>query len=147
MNAQEAASHQPRNIVGERQRSGEAVAPLLSVMHQILRNGLIGHDVGDRKSTTRFGDAEHFPEDLTFIRRQVDHTIGDDEIDCAVNHRYRVRHSLAKLDIGSRIAKIGCNDGSIPLGNGQHHVSHVDPDDVTCRADKPGSCEAIDPSA
>jgi hypothetical protein len=75
-------------------------------MHQVLWNGLIGYDIGDRKSSTRFGDAKHFPEDLPFIRRQVDHAIGDDQIDGAVNHRYRVRRAFPKLDVGSRIAKI-----------------------------------------
>ncbi len=102
MNAEETGSYHPCDIVGERQRPGEAVAPLFSVMHQILRNGLIGHDIGNRKSSTRFGDAKHFPEDLPFIRRQVDHTVGDDQIDGAIDHRYRVRHPFAKLDIGGR---------------------------------------------
>ena len=144
MNAQEAGSHYPRDIVGERHRPGEAVAPLFSVMHQILRNGLIGHDVGDRKSSTRFGDAKHFPEDLPFIRCQVDHTVGDDQIDGAVDHRYRVRHPFAKLDVGGGVSKIGCDEGGILSGDGQHRVSHVDPNDMSGRPDEPGGFKTID---
>ncbi len=116
-------------------------------MNQILRDGLIRDDVRNSKPSARLRNAEHFTEDLALVRRQVDHAIGNDQINRAVRYRHGVSHAFPEFHIGRGVAKIAGHDHGVPARDLQHRIRHVDADHMARRTNETRRLETVDPAA
>jgi hypothetical protein len=94
-------------------------------------------DVGDRKSSSWPKDACRFGKDPMFDRREVDHAVGDDDVEGGVVERESIDAGFRELDLGEPIA-ISQSRCLIDL-----LVREVDPDDASGRADLEGGAERI----
>ena len=144
MDGQESRLDHATDILADRQRARETVAPFFRVVDQILRDRLVSHDVGDREPPAGFEDAKHFPEDLALVGSQVDHAIRNDQIHAAIIHRHGVRHALAEFDVGGGIAQVPGHDRRVAPRDLQHRVGHVDADHAAGGADAPRGFKTID---
>src|SRR5438094_2303519 len=82
-----------------RERAGDAASPLAHVNARGLVHVGVGYDVGDGEPATRPKDARGLAEHLGLIAGEIDHAVGDDDVDRAVGQWDLLEIALAELDV------------------------------------------------
>ena len=99
------------------------------------------HHVRDRESTARFEHTERFTQHCRLVRRQVDHTVGDDHVDRCIGQRDVLDVPLQKLDVRhARLALV------LPRQL-EHRVRHVETVGLATRCDAARGEQHIDSAA
>jgi hypothetical protein len=88
----------------------------------------VDDDVGDLQPAARAQDAIDLPEHGVLVGHQVDHAVGDHDVDRAVLHRQRLDQRLVQLEVGE--AHLGRARASAL----EHRRRHVDTDRAAARA-------------
>ena len=147
MHAQEPRLHQAAQVFPYRQRSRQAVPPFFRIVDEIVRHRLIRDDVRDRKPPAGTDDPVHLAEHLGLVRREVNHAIGNDEINAAILDREILCMAFAELDVRCGIAEVRHHDRRVAPGHREHLLGHVHTDHPAGLADAPASLKAIDSPA
>ena len=71
-----------------RQSAGDSTSPQIDVPPDRLGEFSRDDDVPVEELATRFEDPEHLAECLPLVRRQINHTVADDEVDALRVDRY-----------------------------------------------------------
>ena len=102
---------------------------------------MLEHDIGDHQAAARFEHPEGFPENPLFGRGQVDHAVGDDDIDLVVRHREVLDLSQAEFHV-REIPLPGISSGLV-----EHLRGHVDADHLTAFPHLPGGQKTVESRA
>lgn len=121
------------------------MAPKLLILTNSLGNGPPRDDIRYHETASVAQDPVHLSQNPELIRREVDHAVGDDQVDLPVRDRDFLQGSSAKLHIP--VAQIAADDLGVSLRPGQRIFGHVYPDNPSIGAHFPGGDETIDPPA
>jgi hypothetical protein len=98
---------------------------------------LVGDDIGDREPAAGAQDARGLGEHLGLVRREVDHAVGDHDVDGRVGERDVLDVALEELGVPHAGA------GRVGAREGEHLAGHVQPDRPAGGADAAGADQNV----
>src|SRR5436190_15783408 len=118
--------------------AGDAADPQLDALADCGRHLAADDDVGDGEPTPRPQHAERLGKDAVLVRREIDDTVGDDDVDGPGRQRDVLDLASQELDV---------LDARLPLvvpRQREHLVGHVQPVRLARRPDPLGGQEDVD---
>ncbi len=119
------------------QSAGNSASPEVDVAPAFLGDRALARDVGELEAASRSQDAEELGEDSVFVGDQVDHPVGDDDVEASVRERQPFCLPLDELQVP---------DGELARAHpcfGDHLGRHVDAGDASFPADHLGGGERV----
>ena len=113
--------------LGLGQRAGDAAGPLRHVGAGGLVHALVGDHVGDGEAAAGAQHARGLGEHDALVGGEVDHAVGDDDVDGGVGQRDLLEVALEELDV------LDAGRGGVGAREREHLVGHVEPD-APCRS-------------
>ena len=120
-----------------RERAGDAPGPGGHVGAGLLVHVGIGNHVRDGKPATGAQHAPRLPDHAGLVAREVDHAVGDHDVDGLVADRYVLEIALEELDV--------FDAGVVGVGTCEleHLVGHVQADSLAGRSDAAGGDQHV----
>ena len=131
----------PTSYSDLRKRARDAADVGAALRLLLVRKPVLGDDVGDSEPAARFEHPGDLQQDLRLVGREVDHTVGDDDVD-------RVGGQGDLLD--QALEEDGVPDpgvGGVLARQREHLVGHVEPVREAGRPDALGGQDDVDSSA
>ena len=97
----------------------------------------VGDHVGDGEAAAGAQDAGGFAQDLALVAGEVDHAVGDDDVDAGVGERHVLEVALANSTLSS------AGLGGVGAREVEHLVGHVEPDGAAGGADAAGGDQDV----
>ena len=112
----------------------------------MLRRTSVGHfaaddHVGDGETAARLQDAERFAQHPVLVGGEIDHAVGNDDVDRVVGQGNVFDLALEKLDV------LDAGLALVLAGESQHFIGHVEAVSFAGRADAPGGKQHVDAAA
>ncbi len=104
-------------------------------------NPSAGKDVGEIEFASRFQDPEDLGKNRSFIRREIDHAIGDDDIDGMVfdaDLRQVLDIALPEFHVRFLITESFCLGINVSACNFKLFIRHIDADNEPILSDEAG---------
>ena len=124
-----------------RQGTGDAAGPLGHVAPGGFIHPGVGDDVGDREAASWPEHPRRFAKDRRLVSGEVDHAVGDHDVDRVVGQRHRFDRPLQELDIPCTRLPL------VSAGHLKHLVGHVDAIRLAARSDPLGREQHVDAAA
>ncbi len=138
VDVREAGRLQSRAVFGEGQRAGDTADVVAALGPLVCGEGVVGDDVGDADPAAGSQDAEGLGEHGGLVGGQVDHAVGDDDVDRVRGQRDGFDGALEEFDVRrAGLRRVG-------EGQGEHLVGHVQPVRLAGRADAAGREQDVD---
>src|SRR3989338_5097267 len=106
-----------------------------------LRHSASCKDVGEIKFPSRFQDTEDFRKNPAFVGREIDHTVGNNQINGVVFDlkRFKILDiTLQKTDVGLCVVKLLHLKEEMAPCHFQLFIGHIDANDLTIGANELG---------
>src|ERR1700693_2675024 len=123
------------------QRPGNTAHPQEDILPDLRQHFAPGYYIGDGQPAAGPQHTEGLGQHLVFIRGEVDHAVGDNDIHRIVRQRDGFDLSLQKL----HVARPGL--GFVLVRQSQHFISHVETIRFAGWTDTPGRQQNVDASA
>jgi len=104
------------------QSAGDSTRPQIDVTQSAVRERLADDNVGDLDTAARLEHTGDFGHGAFFLGDEVEHAIGDDDVDALIVHRQVRRVSLPDVDMSQ-----SGHRGALQRPSA-HCLGHVDPD-------------------
>src|SRR5581483_924753 len=137
----EAGGFESGDVFGTRERPGDAPDVAAALGALLGREVVVGHHVAHTDAASRLQDAGDLGEDRGLVRREVDHAVGDDDVDGARRERDLLDHAAEEMDV--TYARLTC----VLLRQREHLVGHVEPVHRPGRTDALRGENDVDPAA
>ena len=143
-----ACGHGHGLIVAPIERARQALAIKNGVLHELCRNAPVGIDVREIKFAARLQQAVRGAKHSRLVGAEIDHAIGNDEVEAARREIEFIQTLKLALDEGRvrlRIAECFRMPGFVFACDGKLLRRHVDARDMAFRAHKAGQRIDIPP--